>query len=59
MKANMDIRDTCKRCHVNLWEVAEELGISETHFIRKMRRELSEEEKVNIIGIIAALAKER
>ena len=58
-KANQEIRKTALQCHVCHWEIAQELGISEAWFCRKMRTELPEEEKFQIIGIIGQIAKEK
>lgn len=43
---------------VKLWQVAEALGIADTSLSRKMRKELSTEEKQKIFRIIDDLAKE-
>lgn len=59
MKANMDIRETTKRNGLFLWQVAEQLGTSDSDFSRRLRRELPEDEKEKIRTIIAALAAER
>lgn len=43
---------------VKLWQIADALGIADTSLSRKMRKELSPEEKEIIIGIIQKLSKE-
>lgn len=43
---------------VKLWQVAEALGIADTSLSRKMRKELSTEEKQKIFRIIDGMAKE-
>ena len=43
---------------VKLWQIADALGIADTSLSRKMRKELSPEEKDIIIGIIQKLSKE-
>ena len=58
-KRNLDIRNKLKESEIYLWEVADELGISETHFVRKLRHELSQEEKDKIFDIIKEIRKER
>lgn len=58
-KRNLDIRNKLKETEIYLWEVADKLGISETHFVRKMRYELPQEEKDEIFEIINAIKKER
>ena len=46
------------RAGIKQWKVAEAMGISETHFSRKLRKELPQEEKEKILQIIDQLAKE-
>lgn len=55
---NQDIRDAAKKAGIKLWQIAEKLGIWDTTLSRKLRKELPQEEKEKIIGIIAELAKE-
>lgn len=54
--ANKEIRDAAKRTGVRLWQVAESIGISDANFSRKLRRELPQQERDNILGIIHELA---
>lgn len=56
---NQEIREAAKKEGVNLWQIADELGIRDTAFSRVLRYELSAEKKVEILGIIAKLGKER
>lgn len=56
---NLKIRDYAKKKNVCLWEIANELGIYDTNFSRKLRVELPKEEAQNIIKIIDKLAKEK
>lgn len=42
---NTDIRKYAKTHGVRLWQIADELGISEITMSRKLRYELSEDEK--------------
>ena len=58
MKANMDIREAAKGAGVLLWEIAGEIGINDGNFSRKLRKELSQDEKVRILAAIEKLAKE-
>ena len=44
-KCNVDIRTSAIKSNVFLWEIANELGISEPTITRKLRAELSAEEK--------------
>lgn len=55
---NMNLRRTAKAAKVPLWRIAEVLGISEPTMTRKLRRELPEKEKQQILGIIEHLAME-
>ncbi len=52
---NVEIRRTAKESGVHLWEVAEALGIADATFYRRLRRELSEAEKREILDIIVRL----
>lgn len=55
---NQDIRNAAKKADIKLWQIAEKLGIWDATLSRKLRKELPQEEKEKIIGIIAKLAKE-
>lgn len=54
--ANARIREAAKAAGIRLWQVAEKYGISDGNFSRKLRRELSEEERNKILEIIHMLA---
>ncbi len=54
--ANADIREATKQAGVRLWQIADELGINDGNFSRKLRKELSAEEKAKIYAIIAQLS---
>ena len=54
---NQEIRQTAKNQGVKLWQIADKLGINDGNFSRKLRHELTEVERVNILNIIAELAK--
>ena len=56
--ANQDVRRTAAGAGVKLWQIAEALGIADCSLSRKLRRELSAEEKERIFGIIQQLSKE-
>lgn len=56
--ANQELRNAAKTAKVPLWRIAEVLGISEPTMTRKLRRELPEKEKQQILGIIEHLAME-
>jgi hypothetical protein len=58
VNANNDIRQAAKSSGVKLWRIAERLGWADNTFSRKLRRELSTDEKEKIITIIKFLSKE-
>lgn len=49
MKSNQDVRDHAASRKVLLWECAEKLGMADTTFSKRLRRELPLEEKQKII----------
>ena len=55
---NMQIRTMAKEAGVYLWEIAEEMGMRDSEFSRKLRHELNLKETSRIITIIKQLAKE-
>lgn len=55
---NKEVREAAKAAGVKLWQIAEALGINDGNFSRKLRRELPQEEKAKIMGIIDAIARE-
>lgn len=55
---NQDIRNAAKKADIKLWQIAEKLGIWDATLSKKLRKELPQEEKEKIFGIIAELAKE-
>ena len=57
---NVEIRSAYMLAGIKQWQLAEAMGISETHLSRKLRKELpQEEEKQNILEIIDWLSKEK
>ena len=56
--SNQDIRHIATAAGVRLWQIAEELGIADFNFSRKLRKELPQEEKEKIFSIIERLSKE-
>lgn len=56
---NTDVRNYALKRGVKLWEIAERLNIADSNFSRKMRKELSLEDKNKIKIIIDEIAKER
>lgn len=55
---NNDIRKAAKVAGVFLWQIAEELGMTDGNFSRRLRKELPAVEKEKIFAIIERLAKE-
>ena len=56
---NLNVRNQAKIHGLKLWEIAEEYGVTDSTFSRKLRHELSEEESEKIIMIIENLSKRR
>ena len=50
--ANLDIRNAIKNANLKHWQVADLLNISEATLVRKLRKELSVDEKEYILRII-------
>lgn len=59
MVANKQIREAAKSAGVKLWEIAAKVGITDSNFSRKLRRELSQAETARILAIISNLAAEK
>ncbi len=55
---NKEIREAAKQAGVCLWQIAERLGMNDGNFSRKLRRELSENDRARVMEIIAELSKE-
>lgn len=53
---NLDVKNAISNKGLRMWQVAEKLGIHEGTFSRKLRHELSDEEKAKIYAIIEELA---
>ncbi len=56
---NMDIKRRAKQNGVHLWEVADKLGIIDSNFSRKLRKELPDSEKQEIFKIIDEISAEK
>ena len=54
-RANADLRKAAKEAKVPFWAVADYMGISEPQMTRKLRYELSEKEKAEIMATIETL----
>jgi hypothetical protein len=55
---NKEIRNAAGGHGLKLWQVAEAIGMNESAFSRKLRKELPQEEKEKILAVIEKLAKE-
>lgn len=55
---NNDIRVAAVSSGVKMWRIADKLGIADCSLSRKLRRELSAEEKKRILSIIDELSRE-
>lgn len=58
-ETNNAIRSAAKAAGVLHWEIAEKLGMQDSAFSRKLRRELPAEEQEKILEVISDLAAER
>lgn len=58
MKANASIREKAKCYGVRLWQIADALGMQESFFSKKLRKEIPADEKEKIMTIIEQLSKE-
>lgn len=55
---NQEIRDAAKKNGVKLWQVADRIGMNDSNFSRKLRKELPEHERTKILGIITDIHSE-
>lgn len=56
---NIEIKKSIKEAGLFQWQIAEKLGIHESALSRKMRHELSEEEKCVILDIIEEISHDK
>ena len=56
MLKNNDVKSYAKKQGVFLWEIAEAIGLADSNFSRKLRRELPDNEKQRILAIIDEIA---
>lgn len=59
MTANKEIRARATEKGVCLWEIADKIGLWDSSFSRKLRKELSDSEKQAIFKIIDEIAAEK
>ena len=55
---NIEVRNAAGGYGLRLWQVAGALGMNESAFTRKLRKELPQDEKEKILAVIEKLAKE-
>ena len=55
---NTEIKQAIKKSRFKQYEIANKIGFSETYFCKKLRYELSTEEKERILHAIEILKKE-
>lgn len=55
---NQDVRRTAAGSGIRLWQIADALGIADCSLSRKLRKELTQEEKDRIFEIIKELSRE-
>ena len=58
MQKNVDIRRAAASSGVKLWQIADALGMTDGNFSRKLRKELPQEEKAEILAIIERIPME-
>lgn len=56
--SNIEIRTAYMKAGVKQWQVAKAMGVSETHFSKKMRNEIPAKEKERILAVIESLTRE-
>lgn len=56
---NKQVQEAFKKSGVYKWKVAELLGIADTTFSKKLRRELSQDTKTQILNIINDLSQKK
>lgn len=55
---NNEVRRAIRLSGFYFWQVAEKLGMTDSSFSRKLRKELSEDEKQRVYGALKELEKE-
>lgn len=55
---NQEIRRAAAAANVRLWQIADALGLSDSSFSRKLRKEFPQDEREKIISIIERLSQE-
>lgn len=57
--SNNDIRNVLKKENIYMWQIAEKLEMHETTLIKKFRRELSKDQKMQIISAVESIKLSR
>lgn len=55
---NLELRKAAKAAGIPLWRIADAIGVSEPTMTRKLRHELPENEKKQLLNLIKQLARE-
>ncbi len=55
---NQEIRDAAKKNGVKLWQVADRIGMNDSNFSKKLRKELPDHERMEILAIITDINSE-
>ncbi|MBQ7542116.1 MAG: hypothetical protein IJT44_07485 [Clostridia bacterium] len=56
-RKNKEIRETARAAGVRLWQIADDMGVSEATLIRKLRHELPEAEKQEVLSVIHRISE--
>lgn len=56
---NKEIRALASTAGIRLWQIAEQIGINDGNFSRRLRHELSSSEREHVLMIIKELAAEQ
>ncbi len=59
MKANQEIRNYMEKHHITMWQLGAKLGRSDNTMIRRLRMELTGQEKAELLAAMAEIVKER
>ena len=57
--ANRIIREAAQKNGVLLWQIAYAVGVNDSTFSRRLRKELPQEEQEKLLSIIAKIAEDR
>ena len=56
---NTEVRNAAKDSGIRLWQVADEIGMNESVLSRKLRKELPDAEKAQLLDAIRRLARRK